>query len=100
MRIDKFLKLTNVIKRRTVANEVATDGSIFVNGKSVKPSYSIKVGDIITVKMWNYEKTVRVLQIPSKQIGKSDSDNYVELISYKTIDVRDEIREETSEDIF
>lgn len=42
MRIDKFLKVSKIIKRRTVANEAATGGRISVNGKVVKPSYEIK----------------------------------------------------------
>jgi len=43
MRIDKFLKMATVIKRRTVANEAADGGRISVNGKTVKPSYEVKV---------------------------------------------------------
>ena len=45
MRIDKFLKMSTVIKRRTVANEAADGGRISVNGKTVKPSYEVKIGD-------------------------------------------------------
>ena len=50
MRIDKFLKVSRVIKRRTVANEAADSGRISVNGKIVKPSYEVKIGDIVEVK--------------------------------------------------
>ena len=46
MRIDKFLKMSTVIKRRTVANEAADGGRISVNGKIVKPSYEVKIGVI------------------------------------------------------
>ena len=45
MRIDKFLKVARVIKRRTIANEMADKGRIFVNEKQVKPSYEVKIGD-------------------------------------------------------
>ena len=45
MRLDKFLKISRVIKRRTVANEAADNGRVMVNGKIVKPSYDVKVGD-------------------------------------------------------
>ncbi len=45
MRIDKFLKVSRIIKRRTIANEAADNGRISVNGKVVKPSYDIKVND-------------------------------------------------------
>jgi ribosomal 50S subunit-recycling heat shock protein len=100
MRLDKFLKLTNVVKRRTVANEVASEGAIYVNDKTAKPSYAVKIGDIIKIKMWNYEKVVKVLQIPTKQVNKSDLDKYIEIISYNTIDIRDVIGKEEEEDIF
>ena len=49
MRIDKFLKVSRVIKRRTVANEACDAGHISVNGKVVKASYDLKVGDVVTV---------------------------------------------------
>ena len=49
MRIDKFLKVSRLIKRRTVANEVADAGRIMVNGRQVKASYSVKPGDVIEV---------------------------------------------------
>ena len=46
MRLDRFLKVSRVIKRRTVANEAADNGRVAVNGKIVKPSYEVKPGDI------------------------------------------------------
>ena len=50
MRIDKFLKVARVIKRRTIANEAADGRRVVVNGKIVKPSYEVKVGDIVEIK--------------------------------------------------
>ena len=50
MRLDKFLKVSRIIKRRTVANEAADGGRISVNGRVVKPSYEVKVGDIVEIK--------------------------------------------------
>ncbi len=58
MRIDKFMKVSRLIKRRTVANEVADAGRICVNGKPVKASYAVKVGDVIEVAFG--QKPVRV----------------------------------------
>ena len=52
MRLDKFLKMSRVIKSRTVANEVADNGRVSVNGKIVKPSYEVKIGDIVEVKVY------------------------------------------------
>lgn len=49
MRIDKFMKVSRLIKRRTVANEVADAGRILVNGRAVKASYAVKEGDVIEV---------------------------------------------------
>ena len=66
MRIDKFLKVTKVIKRRTVANEAADGGRISVNGKTVKPSYNNKVGDIVEVKFGDKVAKIQVLAIPEK----------------------------------
>ena len=68
MRIDKFLKVSRIIKRRTVANEVADSGRITVNNKIVKPSYEIKVGDIVAIKFGDKISKFEVLKIPDKQI--------------------------------
>ena len=67
MRIDKFLKVSRVIKRRTVANEAADSGRISVNGKVVKPSYDIKVGDVIEIKFGDKISKFEILQIPLKE---------------------------------
>ena len=69
MRIDKFLKVSRVIKRRTVANEAADNGRISVNGKVVKPSYEVKIGDIIEIKFGDKISKFEILQIP-KVSGK------------------------------
>ncbi len=69
MRIDKFLKVARVIKRRTVANEAADNGRISVNGKVVKPSYEVKVGDIVEIKFGDKLSKFEILQIP-KVAGK------------------------------
>lgn len=50
MRIDKFLKVSRVLKRRTVAQEACQQGKVFVGGKPVKPSYTLKVGDVVEVR--------------------------------------------------
>ena len=63
MRLDKFLKTAQVIKRRTVANEASDEGFIKVNGRQAKPSCNIKQGDIIEIDMWNYYKKIEVLDI-------------------------------------
>ena len=67
MRIDKFLKVSRVIKRRTVANEAADGGRVVVNGKVVKPSYEVKVGDIVEIKFGDKLAKFEILQIPKTQ---------------------------------
>lgn len=64
MRIDKFLKVARVIKRRTVANDAADNGRISVNGKVVKASYEVKIGDIVEIKFGNKISKFEILQIP------------------------------------
>ncbi len=67
MRLDKFLKVSRVIKRRTVANDAADNGRIAVNGKIVKPSYEVKVGDIVEIKFGDKISRFEILQIPKVQ---------------------------------
>jgi ribosomal 50S subunit-recycling heat shock protein len=60
MRLDKFLKLSRLIKRRTVAKDVSDQGRVEINGKEAKASSHVKVGDEITVRYGNKLVTVRV----------------------------------------
>ncbi len=64
MRLDKFLKIARVIKRRTVANEVADKGRVSVNGKTVKPSYEVKVGDICEIVFGDKVSKFEIVNIP------------------------------------
>ena len=70
MRLDRFLKVSRVIKRRTVANEAADSGRISVNGKIVKPSYEVKIGDIVEVKFGDKTSKFEIIEIPKVQ-GKN-----------------------------
>ncbi|MGN1326895.1 MAG: RNA-binding S4 domain-containing protein [Clostridia bacterium] len=70
MRLDKFLKVSRIIKRRTVANEAADGGRISVNGKIVKPSYEVKVNDIIEIKFGDKISKFKIINIPTVQ-GKN-----------------------------
>lgn len=69
MRLDKFLKVSKVIKRRTIANDAADSGRISVNGKIVKPSYNVKVGDIIEIKFGDKVSRFEIIKVPEK-VGK------------------------------
>ena len=70
MRLDKFLKVSRVIKRRTIANEAADGGRVIVNGKVVKPSYEVKVGDIVEIKFGDKISKFKIVAIPTVQ-GKN-----------------------------
>lgn len=74
MRLDKFLKVTKVIKRRTVANQAADNGRVKANDKVVKPSYDVKVGDVIEIQFGNSVSKFEVLKIPTGQSVKDLSE--------------------------
>lgn len=63
MRIDKFLKVSRLIKRRTVSTQACTGGRVLVNDKPVKPSYNVAIGDIIEIKFGESAVKVRVLEL-------------------------------------
>lgn len=67
MRLDKFLKISRVIKRRTVANEAADNGRVMVNGKVAKPSCEVKVGDIVEIKFGDKTSKFEIINIPQVQ---------------------------------
>ena len=72
MRLDKYLKVSRLIKRRTVANEACDNGRISVNGKVVKASYDVKVGDKIEISMGMRTVAVEVLQV-AEVVRKDDA---------------------------
>ena len=72
MRLDKYLKVSRLIKRRTVANEACDNGRISVNGRVVKASYDVKVGDRIEISMGTRTISVEVLQV-AETVKKDDA---------------------------
>ena len=72
MRLDKYLKVSRLIKRRTVANEACDNGRISVNGRVVKASYDVKVGDRIEISMGSRTVAVEVLQV-AENVRKDDA---------------------------
>ena len=72
MRLDKYLKVSRLIKRRTVANEACDNGRISVNGRVVKASYEVKVGDRIEIAMGTRTVAVEVVQV-SDNVRKDDA---------------------------
>lgn len=76
MRIDKYLKVSRIIKRRTVAQEVCSAERILINGKAVKPSKEVKIGDIVTVEFGNRTLSVRVLSLENTQSKEKAQEMY------------------------
>ena len=76
MRIDKYLKVTRLIKRRSVANEACDQGRITVNGRVVKASYDVKENDIIEIKMGERIIKVRVMAIAEHDLKHDASSLY------------------------
>ena len=72
MRLDKYLKVSRLIKRRTVANEACDNGRISVNGRVVKASYDVKVGDKIGISMGTRTVAVEVLLV-AETVRKDDA---------------------------
>lgn len=80
MRLDKFLKVSRLIKRRTVANEVSDLGRVFVNDNPAKPSKQLKEGDIIKIENPNKVTTVKILKIPQGNVSIQESSTLYEVI--------------------
>ena len=78
MRLDKYLKVSRLIKRRTVANEACDAGRVLVNGKTARASYDVKVGDIIEIGFG--EKTVRAEVLAVAETVRKE--NAAELFRY------------------
>ncbi|MBP5608052.1 MAG: RNA-binding S4 domain-containing protein [Lachnospiraceae bacterium] len=80
MRLDKYLKVSRLIKRRTVANEACDAGRVMLNDKVARASAEVKAGDIISIAFGNRETKVKVLSI-QESIRKEDADNMFEYLT-------------------
>ena len=80
MRLDKFLKVSRLIKRRTVANEVSDMGRVFVNNNPAKPAKQLKEGDIILIEYANRSFTVKITKIPSGNVSIQEAPSLYEII--------------------
>lgn len=78
MRLDKFLKVSRLIKRRTVANEVSDMGRVFVNGNPSKPSKQIKENDIIEIEYATKTVKVKVLKVPQGAVSVQEAPSLYE----------------------
>ena len=81
MRIDKFLKVSRIIKRRTVAQDACDGGRIEVNGREAKPSKDVKPGDIVSVRFGNESVRFKIISTPDVA-GKADASELYEVLNY------------------
>lgn len=76
MRIDKYLKLTRIIKRRTISKEIINNGRVEINGKLVKPSAEVRPEDVITLSFSRSKIEVKVLVVDEKELKKEPDSAY------------------------
>ena len=79
MRLDKFLKVSRIIKRRTVAKEASEGGRVTINGKVAKPSTEVKEGDVMEIRFGEKLARYRILTV-AETVRKADAGAMVELI--------------------
>lgn len=80
MRLDKYLKVSRLIKRRTIANEACDAGRVFINDKPAKASTNVKVGDVISISFGNKEVKVEVLDV-AETVRKEEAKDMFKYIS-------------------
>ncbi|WP_283587493.1 RNA-binding S4 domain-containing protein [Limosilactobacillus viscerum] len=79
MRLDKFLKVSRIIKRRSVAKEIADQGRILINNLPAKSSSKVKVGDTLTIKFGNKTETIKINRIV-ETTKKSEAEDMYEIL--------------------
>ena len=84
MRLDKYLKIARIIKRRTVSKDIISFGQVSLNNKKAKPSSSVEIGDIITLILGNKQISIEVLSINEK-VKKDEAINLYKIIEEKEI---------------
>ncbi len=77
MRIDKFLKVARIIKRRTVAKEACEGGRVTINGKSAKPGDNVKIGDLVELSLGQNHMKFKVLELRD-HVGKNEAQSLYE----------------------
>ena len=80
MRLDKFLKVSRLIKRRTVANEVSDMGRVFVNGNPAKPAKQIKENDIIEIEYATRTTKAKALKVPTGNVSIQQAQKLYEIV--------------------
>ena len=81
MRLDKFLKVSRLIKRRTVANSVTEMGRVFVNGNPAKPAKQLKAGDVIEIEYASGTEKIEVLNVPTGNVSVQEAPTLYRVIT-------------------
>ena len=90
LRLDQFLKLARIVKRRSVAKELCDSGAVRLNGSPVKPSKEVKEGDIIEIDTLTRFLKVKVVKVPSnKNVSKKEARELCQVIEDRKKDIRD-----------
>ena len=84
MRIDKYLKVSRIIKRRTVANEACTGGRVMINHKIVKPSAEVAVGDVISIRFGEHTGHYEVVSI-METVGRDRASELYRILDEDTV---------------
>ncbi len=92
MRIDKYLKVSRILKRRTISKELAENERIEINGRIVKPSHEVKAGDIVRITFGNRRLEVRVLSVAEVK-KKQEAQEMYEIINEERIILDDQKQE-------
>ena len=81
MRLDKFLKVSRIIKRRTVANTVSDMGRVLVNGTPAKPAKQLKTGDIIEIEFFNKVEKFEIIKIPDGNVSVQEAESLYKVVN-------------------
>ena len=79
MRVDKFLKVSRILKRRSIANEASRGGRVKINGKTVKPAHEVKIGDVLELGFNSGTVKIKVLNI-KETVKKDEAESLYEIL--------------------
>lgn len=88
MRLDKYLKVSRLVKRRTVAAELCQGGHVRLNGNVAKPSSEVKAGDTLQIRFGSRLMTVQVIRVPEKAVPAQEADSLYHRLGEETSEHR------------
>ncbi len=91
MRLDKYLKLTRILKRRTQAKELCDEGKIYIGNRKAKASSNVKIGQIITIEFARRKVVFEVLDVPEKNVRKKEANGLYRILKVEEKRYDDEI---------